>query len=81
MCIRDSHYCGMIVKNPKAGQQISIDLEFYAGHFVRGCMPFEETGRIDYDFTYEAMEVCVKNDRIASFLFKDVYKRQTLWRS
>ncbi len=64
-----NHYCDMIVKNPKAGQQIAINLECYTWHYVRGCFPFEETGRPDFTFTYEAMEVCVKNDRVANFLF------------
>ena len=64
-----NHYCDMILKNPRAGQLVEIDLEFYSGHFVRGCMPFEESGRTDYDFTFDGMEICVKNDRIANFLF------------
>ena len=64
-----NHYCDMVVKNPKAGQEIAIDLEFYTGHFVRGCFPFEETGRTDYDFVYESMEICVKNEKVANFLF------------
>ena len=31
-----NHYCDMLVKDPKAGQEIKIDLEFYAGHYVMG---------------------------------------------
>ena len=37
-----NHYCDMLVKEPKAGQKINIDLEFYSGHYVMGCMPLEK---------------------------------------
>ncbi len=64
-----NHYCDMILKNPKAGQQVAIDLEFYAGHYVRGTQPFEERPRSDFRFVFQGMEICVKNDRVANFLF------------
>ena len=64
-----NHYCDLIAKNPKAGQEIDIALECYTWHYVKGCYPFEETGKTNFTFAFEAMEVCVKNDRVANFLF------------
>lgn len=64
-----NHYCDMIVKTPKAGQEIRIDVEFYAGHYVMGCMPFEENPHSDFRFPFTSMDLCMKNDRVANFYF------------
>lgn len=64
-----NHYCDMLVKEPKAGQKINIDLEFYSGHYVMGCMPLEEADHSDFRFPFSSMEICVKNDKIADFYF------------
>ena len=64
-----NHYCDMLVKTPKAGQEIAIDLEFYAGHYVMGCMPFEEYPRSDFRFPFTAMEICTKDEKVANFYF------------
>jgi alpha-mannosidase len=64
-----NHYCDMIVKTPRAGQEISIALEFYSGHYVMGCMPFEENPHSDFRSTFHSMDLCVKNDRVANFYF------------
>ena len=64
-----NHYCDMLVKEPKAGQEIKIDLEFYAGHYVMGSMPFEENPRRDFRFPFTSMDICVKNEEIANFYF------------
>ena len=64
-----NHYCDMLVKDPKAGQEIKIDLEFYAGHYVMGTMPFEENPHHDFRFPFTSMDICVKNDKIANFYF------------
>lgn len=64
-----NHYCDMIMKTPKAGQEIAIDLEFYAGHYIMGCMPFEENVRSDFRFSFSSMDICTKNEKIADFYF------------
>ena len=64
-----NHYCDMLVKDPEAGQEIKIDLEFYAGHYVMGTMPFEENPHHDFRFPFTSMDICVKNDKIANFYF------------
>lgn len=64
-----NHYCDMLVKNPQAGQDIKIDVEFYSGHYVMGCMPFEEAEHNNYRFPFSEMDICVKNEKIADFYF------------
>lgn len=64
-----NHYCDLIRQNPAAGETIRIDLEAYAGTFVPGCFPFEEPNNTNFDYTYEQVEVCTKNQDIADFLF------------
>ena len=64
-----NHYCDMFVKSPKAGQEVSLVVEFYAGHYIMGCMPYEENPHHDFRFPFNSMDVCVKNDKIANFYF------------
>ena len=64
-----NHYCDMLVKTPKAGQEISIDLEFYAGHYVMGMMPLEVYPHSDFRFPFDSLDLCTKNERIANFYF------------
>lgn len=63
-----NHYCDMAVQNPAAGETVEIAIEFYAGHDVPGCMPFEYLPK-DYDYTFAGIDLCVKNKDIADFLF------------
>ncbi|MFQ8600911.1 MAG: hypothetical protein ACLSAP_10235 [Oscillospiraceae bacterium] len=58
----------MAVQNPAPGETVDIAIEFYAGHDVPGCMPFEDL-RKDYDYVFEGIDLCVKNQDIADFLF------------
>ena len=64
-----NHYCDMIKHNPAAGEKIDIALEYYAGHFVPGCMPFENSGRTEFKFCYDGADICVKNYEIQEFYF------------
>lgn len=64
-----NHYCDMIKKEPKAGQKIDVAVEFYAGHYIMGCMPFEENVHSDFRFPFSSMEICTKNETIADFYF------------
>ena len=64
-----NHYCDMVVKTPKAGQELDLTVEFYAGHYIMGCMPYEENPRHDFRFPFTSMDICVKNDKIAAFYF------------
>ncbi|WP_438351068.1 alpha-mannosidase [Paenibacillus sp. FA6] len=64
-----NHYCDMLKQNVRAGQSIEIALEYYAGHYVKGCMPFEENGAKSFDFEYKGVDICLMNESVADFLF------------
>lgn len=64
-----NHYCDMFRRQAKAGEEIQLALEYYAGHFVIGYDPWKEDARIDYNFTYDSVDVCVKNDLLNQFYF------------
>ena len=64
-----NHYCDLIKLSPKAGDKIDVALEWYSGHKVIGCMPFETEGLTKFDFEYQGMDVCVKDYEIQDFYF------------
>ena len=64
-----NHYCDMIAPNPAAGQKIDLAVEFYAGHYVIGEMPFTERPRSDFRFAFRSMDICTRNDLVAKFKF------------
>ena len=64
-----NHYCDMLKQKVKAGEVIDIALEYYAGHYVMGCEPFAADPRIDYDFKFTSLDICLKNEEICDFYF------------
>ncbi|MDF2540634.1 MAG: hypothetical protein K0S47_352 [Herbinix sp.] len=64
-----NHYCDMLKQEVKAGEQIDVALEYYAGHYVMGCEPFSQDNRISYEFTYNSVDICLKNEVICDFYF------------
>ncbi len=64
-----NHYCDMIRMNAKAGEQIRLTFEAYAGHYVLGCYPFEVSGNDNFTFTYEDVTICTKNQFLIDFYF------------
>ncbi|MGL4739134.1 MAG: alpha-mannosidase [Cellulosilyticaceae bacterium] len=64
-----NHYCKMIAKEPLEGQKIALALECYTGHYIKGTQPFENETIPDFKFTYESIDVCIKNETIADFYF------------
>ena len=64
-----NHYCDLIKKAPPAGETIDIAVEYYAGHAYKGCMPLEEEPLLDYDFAYNGIDICTKNEEIQEFYF------------
>lgn len=63
-----NHYCGLIKKNAKAGETISIAVEYYAGHDYHGCDPFSDQHN-PYSFYFESFDICTKNEKINKFYF------------
>ncbi|WP_040952824.1 alpha-mannosidase [Gorillibacterium massiliense] len=64
-----NHYCDLLKKKAKADETIEIALEYYAGHHVKGCMPFEDLGMASFDYEYSGVEICLMNDEVSDFLF------------
>ncbi|MDE6723385.1 MAG: alpha-mannosidase, partial [Eubacterium sp.] len=66
-----NHYCGLIKKNAKAEEKIDIAVEYYAGHDYHGCDPFalDLTQINTYDFSFESLDICTKNDAVCNFYF------------
>lgn len=66
-----NHYCALIRKNAKADEKIELAVEYYAGHDYHGCDPFSaDLAQVNtYDFSFESLDICVKNDEICSFYF------------
>ncbi|MCL6456526.1 MAG: hypothetical protein K6T85_00830, partial [Gorillibacterium sp.] len=64
-----NHYCDMLKQDVQEDQLIAIALEYYAGHYVKGCMPFEENGATSFDFEYSGVDICLLNAEVADFFF------------
>lgn len=64
-----NHYCDLLKQDTAAGEQIEIALEYYAGHYVKGCMPFEELGMRSFDYEYSGVDICLMNEEVSDFLF------------
>ncbi len=66
-----NHYCGLIRKNAKANEKLDIAIEYYAGHDYHGCDPFSRDLRQvnTYDFSFDSLDICVKNEEINKFYF------------
>lgn len=64
-----NHYCDMVKFNPEAGEKLNIALEYYAGHYVPGTAPFENSGRKEYKFRYDGADICIKNYEVQEYYF------------
>ena len=64
-----NHYCDLLKSAVNAGETIDIAIEYYAGHTYKGCMPLEEEPLLDYDYIYNGVDICVKNEEIQEFYF------------
>ena len=66
-----NHYCDLLRKNAVAGEKIDIAIEYYAGHDYHGCDPFSrDLKQVNtYDFSFDSLDICLKNDDIVKFYF------------
>ncbi|HIS68780.1 MAG TPA: alpha-mannosidase [Candidatus Gallacutalibacter stercoravium] len=64
-----NHYCNYLFDNAKAGDVHDIAVEYYAGHYVIGCSPLTSSPMSDFLYQVESMDICVKNEQAADFLF------------
>ncbi len=64
-----NHYCDLLRKNAKAGEKIDIAIEVYSGHSYKGTAPLEERPLLDYMYTFDGIDICVKDYDIQEFYF------------
>ena len=64
-----NHYCDMIRANAKAGENIDVALEWYAGHKYPGCMPTEHQTHKVFTYGYDGADICVKDYETQDFYF------------
>ena len=64
-----NHFCDMVRYDPKAGETIDVAMEYYAGHFIPGCMPTDGPALKDFVFNYDGADICVKNYEVQDFCF------------
>ena len=64
-----NHFCDMIRYEPKAGETVDVAMEYYAGHYIPGCMPTDDNALKDFVFDYDGADICVKNYEVQDFYF------------
>ncbi len=64
-----NHYVRRICADCKAGDTFDIVLEFYAGHYVIGCHPFEEAEKHDFTHPCGPLLIARKEQDIADFIY------------
>lgn len=64
-----NHYCSKLNASLEPGEPISFVIEFYAGHYVIGCQPFEKNPRPnDFIFPCGDIWICEKIQEVADFI-------------
>lgn len=64
-----NHYCDLISLSPKKGEKIALDIEAYAGHYLIGTQPFESFSHSTYQYTFDSVDICTKNQDVADFIY------------
>ncbi len=64
-----NHYCDMLVPVAKEHETINIALEYYAGHYVVGCDPWTKDPMKSFDYGFESVDICLKDEVICDFYF------------
>ncbi len=64
-----NHYCDMLKQNVRKGERIEIALEYYAGHYVKGCEPFSDSPREKYSYIFDSVDICLKNEEVCGYYF------------
>ncbi|GHT97766.1 alpha-mannosidase [Spirochaetia bacterium] len=62
------HYSDLLALKAESGTALDVAIEFYAGHGCIGTQPFEREMRT-YTQTVGPIDVCVRDDVLAEFLF------------
>lgn len=64
-----NHYCCKLSDSPEPDKAIDFAIEFYAGHYVIGCQPFERNVPNDFVFSCGEIWICEKVQEVADFLY------------
>lgn len=65
-----NHYCDRICAHANPKKPIEIAIEFYAGHYVIGCYPFETNEKTSFTYKPGTIDICVKNQAVADFIYE-----------
>lgn len=63
-----NHYVARITPGAPAGTALQLDFEYYAGHYIPGCAPFEDSGLKDCRHTYEGVYIAERDEEILRFV-------------
>jgi len=63
-----NHFCSPICQHADSSKTIELAIEFYAGHYVIGCLPFETAERGDFMYPCGPIEICEKVQDVADFI-------------
>ncbi len=64
-----NHYSRRICKNADPKKPIDIAVEYYAGHYVKGCQPFEDIVNTGFKYKLGEINICVKNQIVSDFIY------------
>lgn len=64
-----NHYCDLLKMNVQAGEKIDVALEVYSGHTYMGCSPLEELHLKEYNYHFDRIDICLKDEFIQEFYF------------
>ncbi len=64
-----NHYCDLLKQNVTAGEKIDIALEVYSGHTYMGCDPLEGLQLREYNYHFDGIDICLKDEFIQEFYF------------
>ncbi|MBR5409736.1 MAG: alpha-mannosidase [Clostridia bacterium] len=64
-----NHYCDLLKMNAEANKPIDVAIEYYAGHKYYGCHPGDKLQFNDFNFPYNGVDICVKDEEINDYYF------------
>ncbi|MEI8093868.1 MAG: glycoside hydrolase family 38 C-terminal domain-containing protein [Spirochaetales bacterium] len=64
-----NHYAGLLARNARAGQNLDVVLEFYAGSYVLGVQPLDVKPKSDYRHRFDSLRLAVRNQPVFDFVF------------
>lgn len=63
-----NHYAARITPGASAGTAFRLNFEYYAGHYIPGCAPFEDSGLKDCRHIYEGVYIAARDEEILRFV-------------